>query len=88
MKARLKGFDSYSMKFITYVLLFGVKTQIFFKTSFILKRPWIELRFCIHVLINERATRINILMDFFYRNDTLLLLNSKNLLGLQKIQKN
>jgi hypothetical protein len=38
MKARLKGFDSYSMKFITYGLLCGVKIQIFFKISFHLEK--------------------------------------------------
>jgi hypothetical protein len=38
MKARLKGFDSYLMNFITYGLLFGVKIQIFFKTSFHLEK--------------------------------------------------
>ncbi len=88
MKARLKGFDSYWMNFITYGLLFGVKTQIFFKNSFHLEKTmdWVEI---FHACCNQWTSYKDNFFNgiTFFRNDTLLILNYKNLLGLQKIQR-
>jgi hypothetical protein len=51
MKSRLKGFDSYLMKFMSYEFLFGEKQTHFSKVHYILKK--IMLKFSKSVLINE-----------------------------------
>ncbi len=49
MKARLKGFDSYLIKFISYELLLGEKFTHFSKVHFIFKNNW--MRYCKQLLI-------------------------------------
>jgi hypothetical protein len=43
MKSRLKGFDSYLMKFMSYEFLFGEKQTHFSKVHYILKKQNVEI---------------------------------------------